>query len=132
MSAALPTIPTLTPIKVGPSDLGALESLFSVFVDAIADPTTYTGDAFQLQGVEVFLAKNASGSPVDVTITSAADNFGAHHADDDIVHTVADGDVLVVGPLEARKYADSQGLAQVGYSDATDVTVAVLTFATTA
>lgn len=85
------------------------------------------GDKFANSGSERLIVKNASGGSITVTIDSPGTcNFGAS-ADSahDLIVTVADGAESWIGPLSQAQYNDTNGFANISYSAATSVTVAV-------
>lgn len=88
------------------------------------------GDTF-LPNSNTFLeVKNASASPVTVTIVTPRNNaYGNPIADNTISVPATTGDKMI-GPFPADEYADpTTGLASVTYTASTSVTVGVFTLA---
>lgn len=116
----------LTPTVVGPN--ATLASIAAAGVAAAGG-----GDTFAHSGKEVLFITNGGGGSITVTLTSRADNFGQVLTAHDITRTVAAGATAVIGATEASKFRDSAtGLVNVTYTGVTSVTVALLSFATTA
>lgn len=117
---------SITAQIVGPNALGKIVNLAAVLQAAQAG-----GDAFSCKGKEVIMVRNASGGTITVTVKSVADNFGNVYSTDDITLAIPAGDVGIIGPLQASKYADPGGLAQLTYSAVTTLTIGVFTFSVT-
>lgn len=84
------------------------------------------GDAFEPNAHTFLIVKNGSGSSINVTIVTTAEDFGQPIAD--IVVAVAAGTTAYIGPFEPDEVAQpGTGLCDVTYSAVTTVTVAALT-----
>ncbi len=82
------------------------------------------GDSVPISGKEFLHIKNASVSPITVTIASNQDsNFGT---DEDVAAVVAATDELMLGPFRKARFADGNGNMALTYSDVTTLTLAVL------
>lgn len=117
---------TLTARIIGPNALGSLVDVVAALQAAGAD-----GDAFVCQGKESLVVFNDSGSDVTVTVKSVANNFGVVQTGNDIVKTIADGKMGIIGPLQAAKYAGAGQLAQIEYDSPTDISVGLFNFSVT-
>jgi hypothetical protein len=110
----------------------ALQSV-PVFGGALADTTFGAADAagsyIVNNGNVVVQVKNASGSPINVTITSVADQDGRTRGSGDIT-AVADGKTATFGPFRMDLFNQSAagelGRVYIDYSAATSVTVAAI------
>lgn len=82
------------------------------------------GDTFLNTGREVLHVKNASGSPVTVTINAGRTcSYGSTH---NKTVVVADGTTALIGPCRPDYYANGDtNITSVGYSAVTSVTVAL-------
>lgn len=82
------------------------------------------GDEFTTTGAEFLAVKNGAGSSVDVTVASNNCQYGGAH---DLTVTVPAGEERLIGPFPPSRFAIGGGDAEITYSSATSVTVAVLT-----
>lgn len=87
------------------------------------------GDTFNPSRDTFLHVKNGSGGAMTVTVATPGEAFpGAAIADVDVA--VAAGEEAMIGPFPHEHFADpADGLAHVTYTDATNVTVAVLELA---
>jgi len=79
------------------------------------------GDAFANDGKTVFVANNASGGDITLTLVTQATTDGLAVADRTFVLTA--GDLEVIADLDPDVYNDTSGLCQVTYSGVTSLTV---------
>lgn len=88
------------------------------------------GDTFLPNSNTFIEVKNASGSPITVTIVTPRNNvYGNPIADNTISVPATTGDRMI-GPFPADEYADPvTGLASISYSAATSVTVGAFALA---
>lgn len=105
---------TLTPVAV---------SLSGVDVAGVT-PTASTGDVFANTGKEIVEIKNASGSPITVTLDHLNSPDGAVITDPTV--TVADGITKAIGPFPPGYYNNGSGQVKVTCSAVTSVTIKVL------
>lgn len=86
------------------------------------------GDTFANSGTEMLVVEhtNGAGADVDVTITTHKTVDTAELAVGDLVVTVPAGERHLLGPFPRGIYNDGDGNVSVGYSDETDIEVAVL------
>jgi hypothetical protein len=86
------------------------------------------GDAFTPDNNTFLRVKNASGSPITVTVVTPRTNrFGNAIADNTFSVPATTGDVLA-GPFPAEEYADpaNSGLTTITYSGVTSLTIAAI------
>lgn len=99
------------------------EGLAAAFVAASGG-----GDSYQPNPHTFLAVKNGSGSSINVTIATTAEEYG--EPIDDIVVAVPAGDTVFLGPFQPGEVAQPDtGLADITYSAVTTVTVAALTIA---
>ena len=93
------------------------------FSFSAADPA---GDTFQTSGREIILVRhvNGAGTSVDLTVVTTAVVDG--ESVQDKVITMAPGENHLLGPFNRRVYGDPDDMVSLGYSDATDIEVAVI------
>jgi len=107
------------------ADLSALQAqrLANAIAFVAADPV---GDTFANGGREAILIRhnNALGAAVTLTIATPLTIDGLAVADASIV--VGPGETHLLGPWPASTYNDSQKQATVSYSDATDLSIAIV------
>ncbi len=82
------------------------------------------GDSWANTGSEALLVENASGAAVTLTFTTTATVDGLPVQDLQVV--VPNGETHLLGPFPPSVYNDPDGNAQVSYSAATGVKVAVV------
>lgn len=83
------------------------------------------GDQFERrQGDAVLVVNNASGAPINVTVTSFATPDAGEAAANKVVAVPA-GQILMIGPFP-QQFEDSAGLVNVAYSATASVTRAVI------
>jgi len=91
------------------------------------DAANADGNFFTNTGRILLYAKNGSGSPIVMTIVSQTDcNQGATH---DIEVTIPAGSEEMVGFFSNNRFNDSDGYAQITYSDVTTLTIGVMSVA---
>jgi len=107
------------------ADLSALQAQRQAnsVVFAAADPL---GDTFTNGGREAILIQhdNAIGAAVTLTIATPLTIDGLSVADASIV--IGPGETHLLGPWPASTYNDSQKKVSVSYSDATDISIAIV------
>lgn len=104
----------------------SLQAITASGLAAIYSSASAGGDKVPLGAANIFLhVKNASASPVTVTITTQANSYKGLTVPDRTVTVAASADKFI-GPIDAALHADSNQQAAVGYSAATSVTVAAL------
>ena len=97
----------------------------TILVDADAG-----GDEFANTGKEVFFVTNNSGGSITVTLVFKPGINVDGQTPANRTVTIVDGAITVIGPFPNVNYNDTDGRMNVTYSDATDVTVAVMKLAT--
>jgi hypothetical protein len=87
-----------------------------------------SGDKFVNTGREFIHVKNASGSSINVTISSGTNkcSFGITNAAHDMVVAVAAAGDKMIGPFSVQQFNDANNAVNVSYSLNTSVTVAVI------
>jgi len=107
----------------------ATELTVSTITTSGLTPPTYAdanaaGNYFINNGKTFLIVKNASASPIKVTIDSPAYcDQGFQH---DVEVTVAAGAEKWIGPFPTVRFNDSSGDVQITYDAVTNVTVAVV------
>ena len=96
----------------------------NAFTMAAAD---VLGDTFHNTGTELVLIEhtNGVGSDVDLTV-SMTKTIDGEPVQDKVI-TVPAGTSHLLGPWKPGYYNDPDGLVSLGYSDATDIELAVVT-----
>lgn len=82
------------------------------------------GDSFLNNGRTFLYIRNASGSPITITVLSQVDCSQGH--DHDIIITVPAGSEEMCGPFNVSRFKSVAGVVNVNYSDVTTLTIAAL------
>lgn len=103
----------------------AVQEVLLVGLDPVFSAASAGGDCFLNDGKTFLEVRNASASPVDVTVISQQNcDQGYNHP---LVVTVpATTGRRQIGPFQRKRFNDANGRVQFGYSTAADVTVAAV------